>query len=63
MESVCKWMTAGILLFVFIGLMSFVGCGFHTAEFFGSIMVAIVTARLFYIGIRRNYPDHLAHPG
>lgn len=63
MESVCKWMTAGILLFVFIGLMSFVSCGFHTAEFFGSIAIALVAARLFYIGICRNYPDHLARQG
>jgi len=63
METTCKWATAGILLFVFIGLMSIAGCGFHVAEFIGSIVIAIIAARSFYFGICKNHSDHLAHPG
>ena len=61
METMYKWATIGILLFVFIGLMSIAGCGFHVAEFIGSIMIALMAARLFYLGIRKNYSDHPAH--
>lgn len=63
MEITCKWATVGILLFVFIGLMSIAGCGFHVAEFIGSIMIATMSARLFYVGICKNHSDRLAHGG
>jgi hypothetical protein len=61
METIYKWATIGILLLVFIGLMSYAGCGFHVAEFIGSIMIAIVAARLFYFGICKNHSDHFVH--
>jgi hypothetical protein len=61
MERMCKWTTTGVLLAVFISLISIVGCGFHPAEFFGSILVAIAAARLFYIGICKTYSDHFSH--
>jgi len=59
MQAIYKWTTIGILLSVFIGLMSFAGCGFHFAEFIGSIMIAVVAARLFHVGICKNHSDHL----
>ena len=61
MDMACKWATVGILLVVFIGLMSFLGCGFHIAELIGSIVIAVVAARLFYVGIRKNCPGNLIH--
>jgi len=60
MEATCKWATVGILLFVFLGLMSFAGCGFHIAEFVGSIIIAIMAARFFYVGICKSHSYYLA---
>ena len=60
METSCKLATVGMLLFVFIGLMSYAGCGFHIAEFIGSILIAIMTARLFFVGICKIHSGRLA---
>lgn len=59
-EMACKWATCGVLLAVFIGLVSLAGC-INAVEFIGSIMAAIVAARLFYFGIRNSYPEHSVH--
>ena len=59
-EIACKWATCGVLLVVFVGLVSLAGC-INIVEFIGSIAVAIMAARLFYFGIRNNYFGHRAH--
>ena len=59
MDTSCKWITIGIMLLMFIGQVCLAGC-IHVVEFFGSIMIAIVTARLFYVGICKKHFDHLA---
>ena len=59
MEATYKCATIGILLITFFGLMSIAGCGFHVAEFIGSVMIAIVAARLFHIGTCKIHSDHL----
>jgi len=59
MEMTCKWATVGILLSVFIGLMSLAGC-IHVAELFGSIIAGIMVARLFFFNICKHDLDRLA---
>jgi hypothetical protein len=59
METTCNWATIGILLVVFIGLISFAGC-IHVAELFGSAVIGIMVARTFYFSICKNNPGHLA---
>ena len=59
-EIACKWATCGVLLVVFVGLVSLAGC-INVVKFIGSITVAIMAARLFYFGIRNNHADHRAH--
>ena len=51
-EIACKWATCGFLFSVFFGLVSLAGC-INVVEFFGSIMAAVMAARLFYSAIRR----------
>lgn len=54
MDATCKWLTTGVLLFVFMGLVALSGC-LHVAEFFGSAFVGIVVARMFFFGICKNH--------
>lgn len=59
MEIACKWATVGVLLTVFIGLISVAGC-IHVAEYFGSIIIGILAARWFFVNICKHRFDHLA---
>lgn len=59
-ETMCKWAATGVLLVVFIGLISLAGC-LHIAEFLGAIVIGIIAARTFYFGICGHNSDRLAH--
>jgi hypothetical protein len=59
METMRKWATIGVWLFVFIGLTSVAGC-IHVAEFLGSIIIGIIVARSFYFSTSKESSDHLA---
>lgn len=60
METTCKWATIGILLVVFMSLISFAGC-IHVAELFGSAIIGIMVARTFYFRNCKNNLGHVAH--
>jgi len=59
METECKWATTGILLVVFVGLVSVAGC-IHIAEYLGAIFVGILVARWFFLSVCKNNLDHFA---
>ena len=49
-EIACKWATCGVLLVVFFGLVWLAGC-INVVEFIGSMLAAMMSARLFYFGV------------
>lgn len=57
MDTACKWATVGIFVAALFGLVWAAGC-IDIAEFFGAIVVGIMLARLFYIGVCARNTDH-----
>ena len=60
-EIACKWATCGVLFVVFFGLVWIAGC-INIVEFIGAMLVAILSARLFYVGIRAVAPGNARIP-
>ena len=59
MDATCKWMTIGFMVLMLIGQVHLLEC-VYVLEFFGSILIAIVAARFFYVGICKKHFDHFA---
>lgn len=49
----CKWVSFGLALLVFFGLLSVAG-NVHVAEFFGSLFIALMVGGAFYLTVCRN---------
>lgn len=46
----CKWVSVAITIFVFFGLLSVAG-NVHVAEFFGSMVIGLVSGGAFYMSV------------
>ena len=49
----CKWVSVAIMFLVFFGLLSVAG-NVHVAEFFGSMVIGIVSGGAFYMSVCRK---------
>ena len=61
MDTACKWTTVAVLVAVFFGLVWAAGC-IQATEFFSAVVVGVMVARLFYVGVCARNTDRYA-PG